>query len=55
MEQAPPTEPCARCKKPITGDFIVLHGQKMHAEHFRCEECGCEFKGGKYESILVAK
>ena len=27
----------------------------MHAEHFRCEECGCEFRGGNcrdYEGTL---
>jgi len=52
---APPSEPCARCKRPIIGEFIVLHGQKVHPEHFRCEECGCEFKGGnchEYEGKL---
>ena len=33
----------------------MLNGQKMHPEHFRCEECGCEFKGGncqEYEGKL---
>jgi len=40
------TEICAKCKRPIIGEYITLHGQKLHPEHFRCEECGCEFKGG---------
>jgi len=39
-------EPCAKCKRPIIGEYITLHGQKVHPEHFRCEDCGCEFKGG---------
>jgi len=50
-----PTEPCGKCKRPIIGEFIMLHGQKVHPEHFRCEECGCEFKGGnchEYEGKL---
>lgn len=37
---------CAKCLRPIQGEFIVLKGQYMHAEHFRCEECGCAFVGG---------
>jgi len=52
---AAPAEPCARCKLPITAEWVMLHGQKMHAEHFRCEECSCEFKGGnchEYEGKL---
>lgn len=24
----------------------VSQGQTVHAYHYRCEECGCEFKGG---------
>jgi len=43
---APATEICAKCKRPIIGEYVTLHGQKMHPEHFRCFECGCEFKGG---------
>jgi len=52
---AGPAEPCARCKLPITGEWVILHGQKMHAEHFRCDECSCEFKHGnchEYEGRL---
>jgi len=52
---APATETCAKCKKPIIGEFIVLNGQRMHSEHFRCEECGCDFRGGnchEYEGKL---
>jgi LIM and senescent cell antigen-like-containing domain protein 1/2 len=46
---------CARCKKPIVGQWITLKGQTMHPEHFRCEECGCAFTGGnchEYEGAL---
>jgi formylmethanofuran dehydrogenase subunit E len=46
---------CGKCKKPIIGEYITLHGQRMHPEHFRCEECNCEFKGGnchEYEGHL---
>eukprot|EP01105_Mastigella_eilhardi_P022111 TRINITY_DN5418_c0_g1_i1.p1 TRINITY_DN5418_c0_g1~~TRINITY_DN5418_c0_g1_i1.p1 ORF type:complete len:496 (-),score=140.39 TRINITY_DN5418_c0_g1_i1:83-1540(-) len=39
-------EICARCKKPIVGEFIVLKGQKIHPEHYRCEDCGADFIGG---------
>jgi hypothetical protein len=48
-------DPCAKCKLPITGEFIMFRGQKVHSEHFRCEECGSEFKGGncrEYEGRL---
>ncbi|GAM23433.1 hypothetical protein SAMD00019534_066080, partial [Acytostelium subglobosum LB1] len=38
-------EICAKCKLPITGEYITLGGQPLHSEHYRCEECGCEFKG----------
>lgn len=37
---------CAKCLQPIVGEFIVLKGQNMHPEHYRCEECGCAFVGG---------
>ena len=37
---------CARCKKPILGEYIILNGQKIHPEHYRCESCGTEFLGG---------
>lgn len=46
---------CGKCKKPIIGEYITIQGQKMHPEHYRCEECGCEFKGGnchEYEGKL---
>eukprot|EP01132_Coremiostelium_polycephalum_P000437 gene437-553_t len=39
------SEICAKCKLPITGEYIVLQGQPLHSEHYRCEECGCEFIG----------
>ncbi len=34
----PPTTPepdihiCAKCKKPITGEYVLLFGQRMHPE-----------------------
>mmetsp|Transcript_40423 Transcript_40423/g.62173 ORF Transcript_40423/g.62173 Transcript_40423/m.62173 type:complete len:444 (-) Transcript_40423:28-1359(-) len=37
---------CAKCKKPIFGDFITIRGQRMHPEHYSCEMCGCGFVGG---------
>lgn len=37
---------CAKCKKPILGDYMILNGQKIHPEHYRCEACGAEFIGG---------
>jgi len=46
---------CGKCKKPIIGEYITIQGQRMHPEHFRCEECGCEFRGGnchEYEGKL---
>jgi len=39
-------ELCALCKKPIMGEFIILNGQKIHPEHYRCASCGCDFMGG---------
>jgi len=39
-------EICAKCKKPILGEYIIVNGQKIHPEHYRCESCGCEFTGG---------
>eukprot|EP01133_Synstelium_polycarpum_P004360 gene4360-5092_t len=39
------SEICAKCKLPITGEYITLGGQPLHSEHYRCEECGCEFIG----------
>jgi len=39
-------ELCALCKKPIMGEYIILNGQKIHPEHYRCESCGCDFMGG---------
>ncbi|KAK5580907.1 hypothetical protein RB653_000931 [Dictyostelium firmibasis] len=41
------SEICSKCKLPITGEYIVLQGQPVHSEHYRCEECGCEFNVGK--------
>eukprot|EP01129_Flabellula_baltica_P008894 TRINITY_DN355_c0_g1_i3.p1 TRINITY_DN355_c0_g1~~TRINITY_DN355_c0_g1_i3.p1 ORF type:complete len:413 (-),score=85.46 TRINITY_DN355_c0_g1_i3:89-1327(-) len=37
---------CGRCKRPIIGPYLLLHGQYLHPEHFRCTECGCELGGG---------
>lgn len=46
---------CGKCKKPIIGEYIILNGQRMCPDHYKCEECGCEFKGGnchEYEGRL---
>lgn len=37
---------CAKCHKPILGEYIILNGQKIHPEHYRCEACGIDFQGG---------
>jgi hypothetical protein len=53
--QAPPADICAKCKLPILGDFIIFQGQKVHTEHYRCQQCGGELKGGdthEYEARL---
>jgi len=42
----PEAKICSICKRPIIGEFISLNGQPIHPEHYRCEECGCEFVGG---------
>eukprot|EP01125_Pyxidicula_operculata_P006286 TRINITY_DN217_c0_g1_i2.p1 TRINITY_DN217_c0_g1~~TRINITY_DN217_c0_g1_i2.p1 ORF type:complete len:449 (+),score=111.48 TRINITY_DN217_c0_g1_i2:82-1428(+) len=42
----PESHMCAMCNRPIVGPYLLIKGQFMHPRHFRCEECGCEFKGG---------
>jgi len=42
----PESHMCAMCNRPIIGPYLLIKGQFMHPRHFRCEECGCEFKGG---------
>jgi len=37
---------CAQCSQPIKGPYLLIKGQYMHPRHFRCHECGIEFKGG---------
>jgi hypothetical protein len=37
---------CAQCSQPIRGAYLLIEGQYMHPRHFRCHECGLEFKGG---------
>jgi hypothetical protein len=37
---------CAQCALPIQGPYLLIKGQYMHPRHFRCHECGEEFKGG---------
>lgn len=43
---APASHPCARCKKPIFGEYVTISGQKMHPEHYKCAACGCDFTNG---------
>jgi len=42
----PDAHMCAMCSQPIVGHYLKIKGQYLHPRHFRCEECGCEFKGG---------
>lgn len=37
---------CARCKKPIIGEYVLLFGQRMHPEHFQCDMCGRDLRNG---------
>lgn len=46
VEMAPQAKMCGKCKQPIIGEYVMLKGQYMHPEHFRCAMCGCEFLGG---------
>jgi hypothetical protein len=39
------TDVCVFCKKPITGPYIIVDGQKYHKEHFLCSECGRPIEG----------
>eukprot|EP01128_Nolandella_sp_AFSM9_P010314 TRINITY_DN7100_c0_g1_i1.p1 TRINITY_DN7100_c0_g1~~TRINITY_DN7100_c0_g1_i1.p1 ORF type:complete len:502 (-),score=67.39 TRINITY_DN7100_c0_g1_i1:243-1577(-) len=42
----PEAHQCAMCNRPIIGAYLLIKGQYIHPRHFRCEECGIEFKGG---------
>jgi len=44
--------PCAKCKKPIYGEYILINGQRMHPEHYTCHTCGKEFKGGDCNEFM---
>lgn len=49
---------CARCKKPILGEFLLLKGQRYHPEHFKCYLCGKDFTSGDcrtYEGHMYDK
>jgi len=57
-EEEPEEHMCAKCKRPIIGKYITLHGQFLHPEHYRCTECGCELSGGncfEFEENLYCK
>jgi len=57
-QQNPESHMCAKCKRPIIGNFIILHGQYLHPEHYKCTECGCELSGGncyEYETNLYCQ
>jgi len=45
QRKAPPTDICSKCKQPILGDWLLIQGQKVHVEHYRCNDCGSELKG----------
>jgi len=42
----PESHMCGMCKRPIVGPYLLINGQFIHPAHYRCEECGKEFKGG---------
>jgi len=42
----PESHICAMCAKPIVGPYLLIKGQFIHPRHYRCHECGSEFKGG---------
>lgn len=44
--RAPPVHTCGICHKPIYGEFILLNGQHIHPEHYKCHDCGSDFTGG---------
>jgi paxillin len=49
---------CARCKLLIKGAYIKLHGQFIHAEHYKCTECRCELSGSdsfEYDAQLYCR
>jgi paxillin len=37
---------CGMCNLPIEGNYLLISGKFIHPRHYRCEECGVEFKGG---------
>lgn len=37
---------CGQCNLPIVGNYLLINGKFIHPAHYRCEECGIEFKGG---------
>jgi hypothetical protein len=58
IENEPEEHMCSRCKRPIIGPYITLHGQFLHPEHYRCTECGCELGGGncfEFDNCLYCK
>jgi len=49
---------CGQCNLPIEGNYLLIMGKFVHPRHYRCEECGCEFKGGdchEFEGDLYCK
>eukprot|EP01130_Rhizamoeba_saxonica_P003991 TRINITY_DN1652_c0_g1_i2.p1 TRINITY_DN1652_c0_g1~~TRINITY_DN1652_c0_g1_i2.p1 ORF type:complete len:409 (-),score=77.97 TRINITY_DN1652_c0_g1_i2:63-1289(-) len=42
----PDSHICAKCKRPIVGEYLELNGQKFCSSHYRCSECACELYGG---------
>jgi len=49
---------CATCNTPIEGNYLLIKGKYMHPRHFRCEDCGIEFKGGdchEFEGDMYCK
>jgi len=49
---------CAMCKKPIFGEYLKIHGQYIHPEHYKCEACGKDFINGdchEYDNKLYCE
>lgn len=49
---------CAMCNLPIQGPYLLIEGKYLHPRHYRCTDCGIEFKGGdcnEFEGDLYCK
>ena len=42
---------CARCEKPLKGQYLEALGKAWHPEHFVCNNCGKPFKEGRFRQF----